>query len=367
MTDFDIALLLGLCATFLIASICPRGVQLDVITCCTIFFLVAFSPVSAALMVTVVLFTYCITRQPFTARVKAVWGACFVIAILFALGKLAEPISRWGQFELPALIGLSYFLCRQIHLLVQSLSTTTGTLSLRQHFQYNFFLPVMLAGPIHRSEHFFRQDARRRIDSQNFAEALERILYGYSKVILGNFLIAHKLKESLTPIGAKGFTGLFIESACDWLYLYTQFSGWTDIALGFGLLLGFRLEENFRNPLAATTLIDFWQRWHITLSLWCRDYVYSPLAAATRNQFLALVGAMLVMGLWHQFSLYYVLWGVYQATGIALCRLYQLHGDPLHLAHLPRPVHHAITRTATFTWLISGMPILTSTLSHFSS
>ncbi len=271
-------------------------------------------------------------------------------------------MARVIGFEFPVLMGLAYFFCRQIHQLVEALKMPAQQIPLRHYLNYNFFLPVMLAGPIHRAPHFFRQCERRRYDPRNITGGLERILYGYAKIILGNYLINYKFADLLELFILSENTTLLIESVTGWAHLYCQFSGYTDIALGFALLLGIRLEENFNNPLAATTLIDFWQRWHMTLSSWCRDYVFSPIQALTRNQFVAVLAAMIVMGLWHEVSFYYLIWGIYHAVGIALCRLYQRSNDPFHLEGLPSHLRHGITRAATFAWLMGSMPVITAFL-----
>lgn len=362
MTDFDAALFLCLCAASTIGLVLPDRYQLDGIALFTLGLFSLYAPVTLAWMAVTVLLTYSSTRLPAPFKAVGTWSMVLLIAAMFAIYKTIDRRGEAFGFEPPVLMGLAYFFCRQIHLLVESLKNPTMRLTLRQQLNYNFFLPVMLAGPIHRYDHFFRQCQRRRKDSANLTGGFERILYGYAKVIIGNVLISYKLAGCIEKLQLPGIPGLLAKSASDWMNLYIQFSGYTDIALGFSLLLGLRLEENFNNPLTATTLIEFWQRWHMTLSSWCRDYVFSPLQAATRCQIFAVAAAMVVMGLWHEFSLYYILWGIYHATGISLCRVYQLANDPLRLGQLKRPLRNAVTRTATLAWLVSGMPLISTLL-----
>lgn len=103
-----------------------------------------------------------------------------------------------------------------------------------------------------------------------------------------------------------------------WLDLYVAFSGASDLAIGYALAMGFRIQENFRFPFLARSIPDFWRRWHMSLTFWCRDYVYAPIAAATRRPVLGITLAMAVIGLWHEFSLRYLLWGLYHGAGILL-------------------------------------------------
>ena len=101
------------------------------------------------------------------------------------------------------------------------------------------------------------------------------------------------------------------------------FSGYSDIAIGFGVLAGVRLRENFNWPFIARNIAEFWQRWHMSLSSWCRDYVYTPVLAASRWPSLALVSAMVILGLWHSLSLHYLLWGLYHGIGLTVHRRYR--------------------------------------------
>jgi alginate O-acetyltransferase complex protein AlgI len=115
----------------------------------------------------------------------------------------------------------------------------------------------------------------------------------------------------------------YLGSLSSWLNLYFQFSGYSDVAIGFSLIMGFRIIENFDNPFLSQNIREFWQRWHISLTSWCREYVYMPLAALTRKPFFALLAAMVLIGLWHGFSIRYVLWGVYHGLGIAVWHSFQ--------------------------------------------
>jgi len=84
--------------------------------------------------------------------------------------------------------------------------------------------------------------------------------------------------------------------------------------------MGFNIRENFNWPLLARNIVDFWQRWHVSLSSWCRDYIFTPVLSVTRRPLVAVLAAMIVLGLWHDLSLRYVLWGAYHGTGIAAFR-----------------------------------------------
>ena len=102
-----------------------------------------------------------------------------------------------------------------------------------------------------------------------------------------------------------------------------EFSGYTDIAIGTGRLFGYELMENFRFPMLRPNLAEFWRAWHISLSSWVRDYIYFPILGVSRSPALAIVIAMVAMGLWHDFKPGWMLWGLHHGIGLAVLSLAQ--------------------------------------------
>ena len=259
-----------------------------------------------------------------------------------------------------SLLGLSYYTCRHIHFLVESYAGRI-TATAREFWHYQFFWPVMVAGPIHRFGNFRKECQRRRWSSTNVSAGLDRIVTGGFKVVfLGNYLLATKAKEALGTIPDSSLSSLWLNSACDWAYLYFQFAGWSDIAIGFALTMGIRLEENFNRPYMARNLIEFWQRWHMTLSSWCKDYVFTPILAISRKPFPAVIMAMVVMGLWHEVSLYYLLWGGYHASGIACCRLFQNWKSANNISLFNSQPWTIFSWVLTMTYIVSGAPVISA-------
>jgi alginate O-acetyltransferase complex protein AlgI len=187
-----------------------------------------------------------------------------------------------------------------------------------EYFEYLLFLPVILIGPIHRMPDFQRSLRRRKWNPLLLSEGLERILYGLVKIcFLGNYLFSTELRQ-FAGQASPFFLRLYLEVVAFTGNAYFQFAGFSDLAIGGGLLWGIRVIENFNAPFSATNMQSFWQRWHISLSSWCRDYVFQPIAGFTRNRWAALVISMLVLALWHEISLRYVVWGALQASFILM-------------------------------------------------
>jgi alginate O-acetyltransferase complex protein AlgI len=191
-------------------------------------------------------------------------------------------------------------------------------------FDYAFyvaFFPQLVAGPIVRASEFIPQIYNKStITKYEFGGALFLILKGlFKKIFIGDYLavnfIDRVFNNPLSYTGFENLTALFAYS----LQVYVDFSGYTDIAIGLSLLMGFKLSPNFNSPYKAQNVADFWRRWHISLSTFLKDYLYVPLGGnqhgAIRTN-LNLMITMLLGGLWHGASWNFVIWG--GLNGIAL-------------------------------------------------
>lgn len=187
------------------------------------------------------------------------------------------------------------------------------------------FFPHLVAGPIVRGTELLPQIRRMR-DPENvhYVEAFWLIAAGLAKkVVLSSYLSA----SVVDPVFAdpRQHSALEVLFAI-WGYavqIYADFSGYTDMAIGIALLLGFRFPVNFRRPYSALDLQDFWRRWHITLSFWLRDYLYIPLGGNRGTETRTSVNLLITMvlgGLWHGASWTFVFWGAYHGVGQILGR-----------------------------------------------
>jgi alginate O-acetyltransferase complex protein AlgI len=224
-------------------------------------------------------------------------------------------------------IGISFHTFQSISYLVDVYRRRIP--AMRNPFDYALFLaffPQLLAGPIVRAELFFAElFAWRRPSASDVTYGLARIVFGLVKktAIADQFAAvsdAYFSSPAMHPgaLAAWGATFAFT------MQIYFDFSGYSDIAIGCARLFGFIFPENFRQPYLATSIGDFWHRWHITLSTWLRDYLYVPLGGSRRGKLETLRNLMLTMtlgGLWHGAQWTFVAWGAYQGALLCLERM----------------------------------------------
>lgn len=247
-----------------------------------------------------------------------------LLAVFKYIGLLDDSARRLASlFGIPATLpvvqaalplGLSFFTFEFIHYQVDVYRGQEPIRSPIRFALFPAFFPTQIAGPIKRYEDFDPQvRSLPKFDPVLFAEGVELIARGFFKKVV--------LADNLLPIASTVFGSPATASATDtWVGLlafsfqiYLDFSGYTDIGRGSAQLLGYRVPENFGAPYLATDPQDFWRRWHITLSMWLRDYLYIPLggnrAGKWRTRFNLMV-TMALGGLWHGPAFHFVAWGV---------------------------------------------------------
>ena len=191
---------------------------------------------------------------------------------------------------------------------------------------YVSFFPQLIAGPIVRAKTFIPQIYRTLILSEKWIWwAILLILGGlFKKMVISDFISTNFIDRVFRY--PQAYSGFEVVSAiyAYALQIYCDFSGYTDIALGIALLLGFRLPKNFNHPYKAVSLSDFWRRWHISLSTWLRDYLYISLGGNRKGKirtYFNLVLTMLIGGLWHGAALKFIIWGGLHGIGLVFNKL----------------------------------------------
>ena len=192
---------------------------------------------------------------------------------------------------------------------------------------YVSFFPQLVAGPIVRASDFVPQIYRKyEVSREDMSRALFLILSGMvKKILIADYLGANFVGGVFDdPAKYTGFQNLMAIYGFA-LQIYGDFSGYTDIAIGIALLLGFRLPLNFNSPYKAINITDFWRRWHISLSSWLRDYLYIPLGGNRKGKFNTyrnLIITMILGGLWHGAAWRFMFWGTMHGMALASHKLY---------------------------------------------
>jgi len=191
---------------------------------------------------------------------------------------------------------------------------------------YVSFFPQLVAGPIVRASEFVPQlYCRYQLTQREFSHALFLISKGLiKKIIISDFIAVNFVDKVFEmPVIHSGFENLLAVYGYG-LQIYCDFSGYTDIAIGLGLILGFRLPLNFNSPYKATSITDFWKRWHISLSRWLKDFLYIPLGGNRKGRIRTIINLMITMllgGLWHGASLRFIIWGGLHGFGLIIDRI----------------------------------------------
>lgn len=192
---------------------------------------------------------------------------------------------------------------------------------------YVSFFPQLVAGPIVRAAEFIPQLYQKfKLTKQEFGHAVFLILSGLLKKMLISDYISINYVDRVfeSPGSFTGFENLMAVYGYS-IQIYCDFSGYTDIAIGVALLLGFRLPVNFNSPYKALNITDFWHRWHISLSSWLRDYLYIPLGGNRKGKTRTYINIMITMllgGLWHGANMRFVIWGGLHGLGLVIHKLW---------------------------------------------
>jgi len=224
-----------------------------------------------------------------------------------------------------ATAGLSFLLFKILHLLIEARSGTLGPIDLAQYTNYCLNFTTFVMGPIQRFPDFREQWTREReaipADFEANLDAVLRILVGLVKAYVLAIWFEDRALRADTDLTELNLVGWFVSTYCFYFYLYLNFSGYCDVVIGVGSLMGVRPPENFDMPFLSRNISEFWQRQHRSLTLWLTDYVFNPAfkRALESDRFrgrsllaanLALMLTMLVSGLWHGTTLAFLLFGM---------------------------------------------------------
>lgn len=223
-------------------------------------------------------------------------------------------------------IGISFYTFQSISYMVDVYKRKINRPSFINYLIYMLFFPHLVAGPIVRAKDFIPQlNQGISITKSKINEGLYLIIKGLiKKAIIADYIAQYSDIVFSTPDGFSG-TEHIIATLCYTLQIFCDFSGYTDMAIGVALLLGYRLCLNFDSPYKAINITQFWRRWHISLSSWLRDYIYIPLGGNKRGgllQLAFLVITMLIGGFWHGADWKFIFWGLAHGLLLVFHKLY---------------------------------------------
>lgn len=273
-------------------------------------------------------------RRPSSRRLVLTAALCAVVAIWAAL-KFAAPRSLLASFSgrhgLPtiaaAVPGVSYLVLKLVHVLADSMSKRPPTVKGTTLLVMSIFAPTYAAGPIHRYEEFAASfDSLRKLRERDWGEVLRRLIWGAAKFSVVAPLVQERVAPILGDPAASTAGALWLAVYGYAIYIYCNFSGVSDIAIGIGEAFGITVPENFRAPYYKLDIQQFWQSWHITLTRWLQAYVFLPISRRLMKtrwrkqpKLVAAVGYLATFalcGLWHGEAANYVLWGLYHGLGL---------------------------------------------------
>jgi alginate O-acetyltransferase complex protein AlgI len=276
-----------------------------------------------------------------TSRVAWIYGSIILIIVLFVIQK-SEPLAELVSMGLRSMnaqsvnlasaidirwLGFSYVAFRLMHTLRDRVSGRLPDLTLMEYLTYVIFFPAYIAGPIDRVQRFIQNL------HQPFHLTFDATLRGGKRILLGIFC-KFVLADGLALIALNSNNSSQVHST-GWLWvmlyayalrIFFDFSGYTDIAIGMGQLLGIQLPENFDRPYLKQNLTLFWNSWHMTLAQWFRAYFFNPLTRALRSDprniplpliiFIGQLSTFILIGLWHGISWNYAIWGAWHGFGL---------------------------------------------------
>lgn len=283
-----------------------------------------------------------ILAQPARARfwlIAAVWANLLILGFFKYYGFFVQEangaLGRLGlggglsAMDVILPVGVSFFTFQGISYVVDVWKGRSEPARLLELTLLMSFFPHLVAGPIVRPGHLLPQLRERPWLSRGMAAAsLVLIFWGlFKKTVIANELGVHLVDPVFNDPAPHAAADLVLASYGYAIQIYCDFSAYSDMAIGFAGLLGFRFPRNFNQPYRAVSLQDFWRRWHISLSSWLRDYLYIGVFGGSRQGLamtcLALFGTMVLGGLWHGASINFMIWGAMHGGVLVIERLWK--------------------------------------------
>ena len=254
---------------------------------------------------------------------------CYFKYANFFMWNITQMIEgNFQPLDLPLPVGISFYTFQSISYIVDVYKERVAPT--KTWLEYMFFLsffPALVAGPIVRADYFLPQITKNEKATHNevYLGFWMIILGVIKKAIIADYIAQYNDLIFSNPTGYTGFESLMGVIGYT-MQIYCDFSGYSDMAIGIALIMGFKLSTNFDFPYKSKNLMEFWRRWHISLSSWLRDHVYIPLGGNRKGSFRTYVNnfiTMLVGGLWHGADWKFVFWGAMHGVGLAVHKAFR--------------------------------------------
>lgn len=281
----------------------------------------------------------------------------FIIENTGFLAHKINPEISWDPLSILLPLGISFYIFQAIGYNIDIYWETTKSEKHLGHFAaYMMFFPKLISGPIERASSFLPQIKNSVVfNYNNITAGLQLILWGLFKKLV----IADRIEPTTSLIfnNVNDYHGLslFIGIGLYVIQIYCDFSGYTDMALGLARTLGYNLTDNFNRPFSATSISEFWRRWHISLSSWVTDYIYKPVSANKRHwgkygTIYALTLTFVTLGFWHGASWNFVIYGLLHALAVTYEFLTTKFRKKMS-GLIPKTLYNSISRILTISYL----------------
>lgn len=302
----------------------------------------------------------------------------YSLAIIIVLVPLfVSKTSSFMGTNIFGFLGLSYIFFKVVQVIIETYDGIIKEMKSIEFLEFLLFFPSLSSGPIDRSRRFI-DDSRKVYSSFEYDELLSK---GVSKIMLGvlykfplsglfSYLIASQSSSAYDILSVIKFSYMY------GFYMFFDFAGYSLMAVGTGYILGIRLPDNFNKPFISEDIQEFWNRWHISLSHWFRDFVFSRLVMnIMRKKILkkrlyissiALIINMLIMGLWHGLERHYIIYGLYHGLLLALWGIYKKKSN-FYKKHKSSKIYKIASTFLTFNLVMFGFLIFSGRFGEFAA
>ncbi|MDE0772096.1 MAG: MBOAT family protein [Salibacteraceae bacterium] len=303
-------------------------------------------------------------------------AALFIVIALFSIRNypyLHDNLSTvfLGYIKAPILsvqkLGLSYIIFRYIHYLVESYKNKISEANLLTFLSYILFFPSILAGPIdtYRNFQYWLKRPFTKYNKSLFFAGITRIFLGAFKTLaIVPLIINYALDYKLLLSDYSPFAAISLSMIAYSAYIYIDFSGYSDIAIGTAFLLGIKTPENFNNPYFSSSLSEFWKRWHITFSNFLKIYVFKPIISMYNKvlgkqykltvTILGYITTFAICGLWHGDKINFLYWGIWHGIGLALNKVWFIYFRSNTISKVNVQLYKGLSIIVTFLFVTVG-------------